>query len=171
MRCCSSRHGFYCHDRWKGDQSICIDFRIKLLVVEKTSTRKTPMDLRWRRGSRDSSKKFDVVQEWIFQNLYFDTIYLISTYNAKIIDHIMEETTTSRWRFDLFVIWRCSYNRWKLAVSLTISFERISRLDFFSKNIYSSYLESGQCYTTKKSTKKNRKSHWKDDNQMQMVLH
>ncbi|KAF3534434.1 hypothetical protein DY000_02038894 [Brassica cretica] len=39
-------------------------------------------------------------------------------------------------------------------ISLTISFERISTLDFFSKNIYSSYLESGQCYTTKKSTKR-----------------
>ena len=74
---------------WLSNQAICCGENVH---------QKSRLDLRWRRGSRHWSKKFDVVREWIFQNLYFNTIYLVSKYNAKITDHIMEDTTTSRWR-------------------------------------------------------------------------
>lgn len=45
-------------------------------------------------------------------------------------------------------------------------FEKIIRLGYLSKNIYRSYLESGQCYTTKKFLKNDLEYLKKEYNQM-----
>lgn len=70
------------------------------------------------------------------KNIYFDTIYLVWKHIVEIMNYIKEKVAIQCKMFNLFVVWRYTYNHWKFVFPIFISYGWINILDSIFKNLY-----------------------------------